>query len=689
MTDQKRIRNIGIAAHIDAGKTTTTERILYYCGQIRKMGEVHEGNTTTDWMVQEQERGITITSAAVTCSWKDHTINLIDTPGHVDFTIEVERSLRVLDGAVAVFDAVHGVEPQTETVWRQADRYRVPRICFINKMDRVGSDFDASIQSIREKLLANPLSIHLPLGKEEAFQGFVDLIKMKAFIWPLDESAGDDYQISEIPDELREESVLAREDLLERLSEYDDDLLAALIEGAELESTVIMAALRKATLALQVVPVLCGSAFKNKGVQMLLDAVLDFLPSPADLADVSGFSVDEKEQVLTRKRSLDQPFSALAFKIVSDPFVGLLTYVRVYSGMTQTGDVLLNARTGKKERVQKIIHMQANSRQEIKSATAGSIVAFVGCKQIATGDTLCEIKSPISFESLQIPDPVIFIAIEAKSSADSDKMQKAVERLLLEDPTFHVKENKETGQLLMGGMGELHLDIMIDRLKREFNVSVNVGSPQVAYREGLEKSITVEEELNRELLTGKRQFARVRILFEPDSDVPHVLFGCRLKASEAAPNFVKAVKKGLESAASAGLIAGFPVVGVKATLLEIGVDEQCSDEVSFEIVSAMAFREALKRGGSSLLEPSMDIEVQVPEEHLSSVIMDLNTRKAKVQQITQKGALQILKAASPLSVLFGYSTELRSLTQGRGTYTMKFSSYEPAGKDTLQRIRGY
>lgn len=687
-SDLRKIRNIGIAAHIDAGKTTTTERILYYCGNIYKMGEVHEGTATTDWMIQEQERGITITSAAVTCYWKDHTIHLIDTPGHVDFTIEVERSLRVLDGAVAVFDGVHGVEPQSETVWRQADRYKVPRICFINKMDRVGADFEASVKSIKEKLNAEPVALQIPIGAESDFSGVIDIVQMKALTWSLDENLGEKFEVSEIPSNLLTDAQLARDQMLEKISEFDDKMLEDYLEGKEPAQEDILRVLRKATLDLKLFPVFCGSAFKNKGIQSLLDAVLTYLPSPLDIPEVFGLSADDKEEKISRKRLVDEPFSALAFKLVSDPFVGLLTYIRVYSGQCEMGEVVLNARTGKRERLQKILHMQANSREEIKIARAGDIVALVGLKQISTGDTLCDQKHPIRFESVLLPEPVIFIAIELKNSADADKLQKSLDRLAIEDPTFHFKEDKETGQILIGGMGELHLDIMVDRLKREFNVSVNVGSPQVAYRESITQSVEIAETFEREI-ANKKQFAQVKIRLEPCEDQSGLVFENKAREQEIPPRFVRPIRKGMENAMSSGTIAGFPVVGVKAVLVGGRFDEMCSDEVSFEIVSGMAFREALRKANPTLFEPVMMLEVLVPDDYMSAAMTDLNSRKARVNHIDQKGHLQMIDASCPLSLMFGYSTDLRSITQGRGTYSMKFSCYEAAPKEAMIKIRGY
>lgn len=680
------IRNIGIMAHIDAGKTTTTERILYYTGKIHKIGEVHDGTATMDWMVQEQERGITICSAAVTCFWRDHTINVIDTPGHVDFTIEVERSLRVLDGAVAVFDGVHGVEPQSETVWRQADKYRVPRICFVNKMDRVGADFENSVNMIKERLGASPLKVQLPIGSEDAFRGVVDLVSMKALLWSEDDSKGATFDEEEIPEDLREEAELAREELIESLSEVDDTLMEVWLEEGDLSVEQIKAGLRKATLELERVPVLCGSAFKNKGVQPLLDAVLDYLPAPSDLADVVGMSADDKESELTRRRSADEPLSAIAFKVVSDPFVGLLTYVRIYSGKLQAGKVFLNARTGKRERVQKILHMQANQRSEINEQEAGHIVAIVGPKNLATGDTLCDPSQAIRFESVFFPEPVIFVAIEPKSSGESPKLMAALERLKTEDPTFAVREDAETGQTLIGGMGELHLDVMVDRLLREFKVGANVGAPQVAYREGIEGEAKGRELLDREFGQG-RQFAEIGLSLEGLAGSDEIQFVD--KAARILPNpYSKTVETGARQALLSGPIAGFPMIGVKITLERIKTMEGVTDETAVHVAASNAVRQALQEAKVRLLEPIMDLEVLVPEDYLSNVMNDLTGRRAKVGQIDSRHDMQVIVATAPLSEMFGYSTRLRSLSQGRGTYTMSYSQFDQVSAATLSKITG-
>ncbi len=681
------MRNIGIMAHIDAGKTTTTERMLFYTGKIHKIGEVHEGSTTTDWMIQEQERGITITSAAISFEWQNCLINLIDTPGHVDFTIEVERSLRVLDGAIAVFDGTHGVEPQSETVWRQANKYNVPRICFINKLDRVGSSFEVSVNSIREKLKANPIPIQLPIGKEGDFLGIIDLVKMKSYIWPKDTKDGTVFQIEEIPAEEKERAEKAREVLLEALAESNDELMEKFLEGVELQEEEIKNCLREATIAQKFVPVLCGSAFKNKGVQPLLDAVVDYLPSPLDITEVEGLTADDREEKIVRKRVEEDEFSSLAFKIVSDSFVGILIYVRIYSGQIKVGETVLNSRTGKRERIQKIFKMRANDRTEIPTASAGDIVAFVGPKAIGTGDTLCSQKDPIRFESIVFPDPVIYVAIEPKTTADADKLVKSLQRLEIEDPSFKIKEEKETAQTLIGGMGELHLDIIVDRLKREFNVPVSIGSPQVAYRETVSKIVTKTHRFEREG-AGTRQFAEITVRVEPKDAVEDLTFINALEKNVVVPvNFLKSIEKGVEECLGAGPIAGFPVLGVRITLLGVKILEGVSDQVAFQIVANMAVREALRTASPNLMYPIMAIEVTTPEEYLSNVIGDLNSRKAQVKQINLiQGNLQRIEAQGPMAELFGYSTGLRSLSQGRATYTLSFSHYDVVPQSVLQQM---
>jgi len=686
-TDLKMLRNIGIMAHIDAGKTTTTERILFYTGKIHRVGEVHEGNTTTDWMIQEQERGITITAAAVTSFWKNHQINIIDTPGHVDFTIEVERSLRVLDGAVAVFDGVSGVEPQSETVWRQANKYKVPRICFVNKMDRVGASFDSSVESIRERLAANPVPFQLPIGSEDQFSGVIDLIRMKALVWGVGDTKGDKWDETDIPADLKDDALLAREFLIEQVANADDVLAEKYLSGDEISESDLKAAARRGAIDFKFVPVFCGSAFKNKGVQPLLDAVLDYLPSPMDLPAVEGMAVDDEDRKLIRKRTPDDHFSGLSFKIMSDPFVGQLTYVRVYSGKISVGEVVLNTRTDKKERIAKILRMQANDREELETAAAGEIVAIAGFKGIATGDTVCDHRHPIRYESVIFPEPVISIAVEAKSSADTDKLQKSLERLQNEDPSFRVSFNPETGQTLLSGMGELHLEIIVDRLSREFKVDCNVGNPQVSYRETVSAEGKVEETHRREG-AGVNQFAYVALEFGPGPKEGGLLFENKVKEAKLPKQYIDQVKKGLEEALLAGPIAGFPMVGVKARLVDGKFDPAIPDPNAFKVAAGMGLRRGLREAGPLLLEPVMALEVLVPEDYLSNVMTDLNSRRAQVNNVTMRGHLQCVEATAALSEMFGYSTQLRSISQGRATFTMRFASYEQVSSQTLRRITG-
>ena len=682
-----RLRNIGIMAHIDAGKTTTTERILFYTGKIHRIGEVHDGTATMDWMVQEQERGITITSAATTCYWNQHVINIIDTPGHVDFTVEVERSLRVLDGAVAVFDGVHGVEPQSETVWRQADRYKVPRVCFINKLDRVGASFVDSVASIRERLNANPVPVQIPVGQEDEFSGVIDLIRMKALIWGDASQDKAEFTETDIPAELMDEAFEAREFLIESASELDDEMMERFLEGQEPGEDELYKVLRDGTLAFKIVPVFCGSAFKNKGVQPLLDGVIRYLPSPLDLAPVEGVH-PEKETREVRKRQADEEFSALAFKIATDSFVGNLCYVRIYSGELKAGTVVYNPRTGKKERVQKILHMEANSRKEVPSASAGDIVALVGMKLVGTGDTLCDHRFPLTFESLSFPEPVINIAIEPRSTQDTGKLSKALARLEAEDPSFAVKEDKETGQTLIGGMGELHLEIIVDRLKREFGVEPNTGAPQVAYRESLAGTAEATEQMERDV-SGQIKKATVTVKVEPCDDQSGLQFATELDKKVIPESYVKAIQKSLQDSSGAGVIAGFSLVGVKVHLTGVKFEEDYADEVLFQIAAATAFRNAIRDADPQLFEPVMAVEVLVPEDYMSGVITDLNSRRARVNSIGQRGHLQVVHAEAPLSEMFGYSTRLRSLSQGRATYSMEFKRYDKVTEETLQRFRGF
>lgn len=685
-TDLSRFRNIGIMAHIDAGKTTTSERILYYTGKIHKIGEVHEGNATMDWMIQEQERGITITSAAITCFWKEHRINIIDTPGHVDFTVEVERSLRVLDGAVAVFDGVHGVEPQSETVWRQADKYKVARIAFINKLDRVGADFYESTKSIRERLSANPLPFQIPIGIEEQFRGVVDLFSMKALLWKGDD-AGQEYTTEEIPDDLRDQAQAARDLMVEKIAETDEKLIEKFLEGQEISEAELIAAARAATISFKFVPVFCGSAFKNKGIQPLLDAILRFLPSPVDLEDVQGFSADEDEKPMSRKRNDEEPFSAIVFKIVTDPYVGQLAYARIYSGSIDVGSVVYNSRTGKRERIAKLLLMHANQREEISIASSGEIVAIAGPKLVGTGDTICDLKAPIRYESVQFPEPVISVAIEPRSAADNDKLSKSLDRLAIEDPTFRVSIDPETAQTLISGMGELHLDIIVDRLKREFKVDANVGAPQVSYRETVTTTATADETFQRET-AGLHQFARVAIQVSPIEEQGALVFENKAPVSQIPPNLLKGVKLGLEESMQAGPISGFAVIGLKVVVTGGTFQADVSDEIAFKIAASNALRVAIRKAAPTLLEPVMAIEVLVPENYLSNIITDLNSRHARVSNVTLRGHLQVVEATAPLAEMFGYSTQLRSISQGRATYTMRFAKYEPVSKQTLHRITG-
>jgi elongation factor G len=667
-------RNIGIMAHIDAGKTTTTERILFYTGKNYKIGEVHDGDATMDWMEQEQERGITITSAATTCEWKDHKINIIDTPGHVDFTIEVERSLRVLDGAIAVFDAVSGVEPQSETVWRQADRYKVPRICFINKMDRMGADFQASVESIREKLGATALPIQLPIGSESEFIGMVDLIENKAITWS-GSDLGQEFRIEEVPEHMASEVAAARETLLESILEFDDSLMEKYLEGEELSVEELKSALRKGILAVKCTAVLCGSAFTNKGVQPLLDAVIDYLPSPLEVPAVVGKDIKNEEKELTRKTDFSEPTAALAFKIASDSFAGTMTYIRLYSGVLKLGEQLLNPRTGKKERVSKILRMHANTREEVNEIKAGDIAAVIGLKETATGDTLCTSNKPIVLEAIKFPEPVISIVIEAKSSADQKKLDQSLDRLQLEDPSFRVRKDEETGQTLISGMGELHLDIIVDRLKREFKVEANVGTPQVSYRETITTSAQAEATFQREI-QGQEQFASCKLKLEPIEHEKGFEFSTKLGPKDLPENFIRAVEKGTRDAMEIGGLIGSPVLGIKVTLESASWVQETSTETAFKVASSIAFREAYKKAEAKILEPSFKLEVSVPDEFMGNIIGDLNSRRGHVNSMNPKGNLQVVDAKVPLASMFGYATDIRSLSQGRATFSLEFDRYE-------------
>jgi elongation factor G len=669
-TPIERVRNIGIMAHIDAGKTTTTERVLYYTGINYKIGEVHEGTATMDWMVQEQERGITITSAATTCFWRDHRINIIDTPGHVDFTIEVERSLRVLDGAVAVFCAVGGVEPQSETVWRQADKYRVPRIAFINKMDRVGADFERVAQEVREKLKANPLVIQIPIGAEDKFCGVVDLIDQRALIWDEDR-LGANYRTEEIPADLKEKAAGWREKMIETLADHDERIIEMFLEGKEPAPEQIRAAIRAATLGIGVVPVLMGSAFRNKGVQPMLDAVVDYLPSPLDVPPVVGKVGDKIEERWPRD---DAPFSALAFKIMTDPYIGTLTFLRVYSGRLESGSSVLNSTKQKRERVGRLVKMHANKREEISEVFAGEICA-VGLRDTTTGDTLCDPAHPIVLESIEFPEPVIQIAIEPKTKADQDRLGESLSKLAREDPSFRVSVNHETGQTLIAGMGELHLEIIVDRLLREFKVDANVGKPQVAYRETIRRAAAAEGRFVRQS-GGHGQFGVVDLQIEPLEKGGGFEFVDATKGGSIPRNFIPSVEDGVKEAMETGVLAGYPMVDVRATLLDGKYHEVDSSELAFKIAGSLAFREAAEKANPVLLEPVMEVEVVTPQEFMGDVIGDLNARRGKILDMESRAGAQVIEARVPLATMFGYATRLRSMTQGRATYTMQFGAYE-------------
>jgi elongation factor G len=679
-----RVRNIGIMAHIDAGKTTTTERILYYTGRTHKLGEVHEGAATMDWMAQEQERGITITSAATTAFWRGYRVNIIDTPGHVDFTVEVERSLRVLDGAIAVFDAVAGVQPQSETVWRQADKYKVPRIAFINKMDRVGANFFASVQSMRDRLGANPVPVQIPVGSEDNFRGVVDLVEMQAIVYK--DELGQQFDVTEIPSELAEQAEEYHHQLIDAISHFDDEVLEAYIEDeSSVTPEMIKRAVRAGTLADEITPVLLGSAFKNKGVQPLLDAVVDYLPSPIDVPPVHG--IDPKtEQEEERAPSPDDPFSALAFKVMSDPYVGKLTYFRVYSGRIKTGDRVLNTSTGRTERVGRILQMHANHREDREEIGAGEIAAAVGLKQTTTGDTLAAESAPIVLESITFRDPVIYVAVEPKSKADQDKLATGLQRLVEEDPTFRVTTDEETGQTLIAGMGELHLDIAVDRLKREFNVDANVGRPQVAYRETVSRPVEKVQGRFVRQTGGSGQYGDVVIDLEPRQPGAGYEFEDKIVGGKIPKEYIPAVDAGIREAMGSGVLAGYPVVDIKVTLEDGSYHEVDSSERAFKIAGSMAFKEAMKRAKPKLLEPVMAVEVTTPEEYLGDVIGNLNSRRGRVESMQPLGNAQVIKASVPLSEMFGYATDLRSMTQGRADFTMQFDRYEDVPQSIASEI---
>ncbi len=698
LTDLNKVRNIGIMAHIDAGKTTTTERILFYTGINHKLGETHDGASTMDWMAQEQERGITITSAATSCYWHDNQINIIDTPGHVDFTVEVERSLRVLDGAVAVFDGKEGVEPQSETVWRQADKYEVPRICFVNKMDKLGADFYFTVDTIKSRLGATPLVLQLPIGAENDFVGVVDLLTMKAFVWEGDSkgdvSLGAKYEIREIPEDLQERAEEYRNQLVESVAEADDALMEKYLNGEELTQDEIKHGIRELTINSKAYPVLCGSAFKNRGVQPMLDAVIDYLPTPLDVLSVQGHSVKDEEEVMTRPADANAPFAALAFKVAAHPFYGQLTYIRVYSGKAKAGEQVLNSTKGKKERIGKLFQMHSNKENPVDEISAGHIYAAIGLKDTTTGDTLCDAQNPIVLESMSFPEPVIFVAIEPKTKGDQEKLSTAIQKLSAEDPTFTVSLNDETGQTEIGGMGELHLDILVDRMKREFKVEANVGKPQVAYRETIKKAVDKVDYTHKKQTGGSGQFAKVQVAFEPlplDSEELYE-FDNKVTGGRVPREYIPSVDSGIQDAMQLGVLAGYPMVGVKATLLDGAYHDVDSSEMAFKIAGSMVFKEGVRRANPVLLEPLMSVEVRTPEEYMGDVIGDLNSRRGQIQSMEDVTGVKLVKALVPLSEMFGYIGDLRSKTQGRAVYSMQFDSYSEVPKavadEIIQKNRG-
>ena len=696
-TDLTRVRNIGIMAHIDAGKTTTTERILFYTGINYKIGEVHDGGATMDWMEQEQERGITITSAATTCWWKNHQINIIDTPGHVDFTVEVERSLRVLDGAVAVFDGVAGVEPQSETVWRQADKYGVPRMCFVNKLDRTGASFDFCVKTIRERLGATALVLQLPIGAEQDFLGVVDLVGMRALTWRGETTIGEDYTIEEIPADLADAAAEGRENLLETLSDVDDEIAELFLDGADISVEVLQAAIRRATLAAKLNPVLCGTAFKNKGVQPLLDAVVAYLPSPIDVGAIVGLDPKDESKNDTREPSDDVPFSGLAFKIATDPHLGKLTFVRVYSGRLEAGTQVLNVTKGRKERIGKVYQMHANKREEIASVGAGQIVAVMGLKDTTTGETLADSANPIVLESMTFPDPVIQVAIEPKTKSDQEKLGVAIQKLAEEDPTFQVHTDEETGQTIIAGMGELHLDILVDRMKREFNVEANVGKPQVAYRETIRKTVTGHSYTHKKQTGGSGQFAKVVIGIAPNGPEAGgeggYEFANEVSGGRVPREYIPSVDAGGQAAMEFGVLAGYPMVDVKFTLEDGAYHDVDSSELAFKLAGNMAFKEAARKAGPVLLEPVFSVEVTTPDDYMGDVIGDINSRRGQVSSMDEGyGGAKVIKALVPLSEMFGYVGDLRSKTSGRASYSMQFDSYAEVPKavaeEIIKKVRG-
>ena len=682
--DLGKYRNIGIMAHIDAGKTTTTERILYYTGKSHKIGEVHDGAATMDWMEQEQERGITITSAATTCFWNDHRINIIDTPGHVDFTIEVERSLRVLDGAVACFDGVAGVEPQSETVWRQADRYKVPRICFCNKMDRLGADFEMNVQSIKDRLGANPLVLQMAIGKDSEFKGVVDLVNFKSIIWK-DDSLGAEYDVTEISEDLLEEAKKKREELIENAVEADDQALEDYLEGKEITVDTLKACIRKGTIDFKFVPVLCGTAFKNKGVQPLLDAVVDYLPSPKDIGFVEGIKEgsDEKLQI---PNTPEEPFAALAFKVAADPFVGQITFCRLYCGNLSSGSTILNSSKNQKERIGRMLLMHSNTREEIKEAKAGDIVALVGLKNVTTGDTLCDPSNNVILEKMEFPDPVIEVAVEPKTKADYEKMGQALGRLAQEDPSFRVTSDEESGQTIIKGMGELHLEILVDRMKREFKVEADVGAPQVAYRETITKDVEVDY-THKKQSGGAGQFARVKMKFKPLERNTGVKFLNTVVGGNIPKEYIPGVEKGINFAAQNGVIAGYNVIDFEAEVHDGAYHDVDSSVLAFEIASRAAFREAVGKAGPKLLEPMMKVEVVTPEDYMGDIIGDLNSRRGQIEKMEDRGNAKVVSSVVPLANMFGYVNNLRSMSQGRASYTMLFSHYDVVPSNVEEEIK--
>jgi elongation factor G len=688
LTDLNKVRNIGIMAHIDAGKTTTTERILFYTGVNYKIGETHDGASTMDWMEQEQERGITITSAATTCYWKNNQINIIDTPGHVDFTVEVERSLRVLDGAVAVFDGKEGVEPQSETVWRQADKYDVPRICFVNKMDKLGADFYFTVDTIINRLKAKPLVIQLPIGSENDFEGVVDLIEMKALTWRGDTKMGEEYEVEDIPADMLEKAQQYRADLVEAVAEADDELLEKFLGGEELTIPEIKSGIRKLVIKSAAFPVLCGSAFKNKGVQPMLDAVIDYLPTPLDVPAVQGVDVKDAEKIIERRPDESEPFSALAFKVATHPFFGKLTYVRVYSGKVAQGAAVQNSTKGKKERIGKLFQMHSNKENPVEEAHAGHIYAFIGLKDVTTGDTLCDPQNQVILESMSFPEPVIDVAIEPKTKADQEKLSTAIQKLAQEDPTFRVRLDDETGQTVIGGMGELHLDILVDRMRREFKVEANVGKPQVAYRETIRRVAEKVDYTHKKQTGGSGQFAKVQVTFSPLETTEGELyeFENAVTGGRIPREYIPSVDAGIQSAMQQGVLAGFPVVGVKASLIDGAYHDVDSSEMAFKIAGSMVFKEGVKRADPVLLEPVMAVEVRTPEEYMGDVIGDINSRRGMIQSMEDATGVKVVRAQVPLSEMFGYIGDLRSKTQGRAVYSMQFDSYAEVPKAVAEEI---